>query len=103
MCRDRSWKVHKLVVCPQSEYLGGLCDSMYVLSNGMTANRWKRMAKSDIWRNSDDSFMHLDNEDGPVVIDILLKYFYTFDYDDLTEGTGAVTPLLLNMDVILAS
>lgn len=31
-CGDRAWKVHKLIICSQSEYFQRLCDGAFEVS-----------------------------------------------------------------------
>ncbi|KAF4630120.1 hypothetical protein G7Y89_g8023 [Cudoniella acicularis] len=51
-CRDRSWKVHRVIVCSQSKVLHAAC-------------------VVDL------------NDDDPVPVEIMLKYFYTGKYNEL--------------------
>ncbi|KAM0127186.1 hypothetical protein ACHAO1_009666 [Botrytis cinerea] len=74
-CRNRSWNVHRLIVCSQSKVLHAAC---------MTG-----------FKEADTGVIEL-NDDDPVSVEIMLKYFYTGTYDEqIIEGKE----LCLNLKV----
>ncbi|TEY28519.1 hypothetical protein BOTCAL_1019g00010 [Botryotinia calthae] len=74
-CRNRSWNVHRLIVCSQSKVLHAAC---------MTG-----------FKEADTGVIEL-NDDDPVSVEIMLKYFYTGTYkEQIVEGKK----LCLNLKV----
>ncbi|XMA13707.1 hypothetical protein WAI453_006498 [Rhynchosporium graminicola] len=61
-CRDRSWKVHRVIVCSQSNVLHAACMAGF--------------------KEAHTGVIDLDN-DEPVSVEIMLKYFYTGKYNEL--------------------
>ncbi|KAF8856918.1 hypothetical protein BDZ45DRAFT_653565 [Acephala macrosclerotiorum] len=60
-CRDKSWKVHRVIVCSQSKVLHAACMAGF--------------------KETHTGVIDLDDDD-PVPVEIMLKYFYTGKYNE---------------------
>ncbi|PMD15375.1 hypothetical protein NA56DRAFT_753909 [Hyaloscypha hepaticicola] len=60
-CRERSWKVHRLIVCSQSRFLHAACTAGF--------------------KEAHTGIIDLDDDD-PVPVEVMLKYFYTGKYNE---------------------
>ncbi|KAH7403063.1 BTB/POZ protein [Cadophora sp. MPI-SDFR-AT-0126] len=68
-CRDRSWKVHRVVVCPQSRVLNAAC---------MTG-----------FKEAQTGIVDLDDDD-PAAVETMLRFFYTGKYIEPANESGEI-------------
>ncbi|KAH6715823.1 hypothetical protein BKA61DRAFT_334093 [Leptodontidium sp. MPI-SDFR-AT-0119] len=66
-CRDRSWKVHRLIVCSQSKVLHAACTAGF--------------------KEAYTGIIDLDDDD-PAPVEVMLKYFYTGKYNEPINESG---------------
>ncbi|TVY24589.1 hypothetical protein LHYA1_G006306 [Lachnellula hyalina] len=77
-CHYRSWKVHRVVVCSQSTVLHAACMTGFKV---IIQERSSFSSKSDPTQEQYTGVIDLDDDD-PVAVEILLKYFYTGKYNE---------------------
>lgn len=92
ICKDRTWNVHKLVVCTQSDFFSKACDGSFVvwMPSDVLMSEYKLTLRQEAQENK----ITLSDDDSDV-IDVMLRYLYHFDYSDEIEG--GIPPLLLNL------
>jgi hypothetical protein len=78
-CEGRTWKVHKVVVCPQVRFFTKACDGRF--------------------KEAKDNTITL-NEDHPDAVDAMLKYLYTHKYDQDAGENGTLLLLDIHVRVI---
>ncbi|KAM5432313.1 hypothetical protein McanMca71_007888 [Microsporum canis] len=75
---DDDFKVHKVVVCGQSEYFTRLFDG-----------DWKETAENVVDLSKDD----------PATIEAMVRFMYEADYDGSGSNRGRISPMLFNARV----
>ncbi|KAI5356832.1 putative BTB/POZ domain-containing protein [Septoria linicola] len=80
-CKDREWKVHRLVVCSQSEPID--------------------KAVRD-FKEGEDGVYSMKEQD-PQVVEALIRYLYTFEYGDDGNGQGDVAGIVFDVRVFIVA
>ncbi|KAI9932487.1 hypothetical protein ASPWEDRAFT_166141 [Aspergillus wentii DTO 134E9] len=75
---EQDFKVHKLVICGQSEYF-----------SLMYSKEWKETAENKI----------VLKEDDPHAVEAMIHFMYGFDYDSSGNNARRVSPMLFNAKV----
>ncbi|OJZ80027.1 hypothetical protein ASPFODRAFT_38456 [Aspergillus luchuensis CBS 106.47] len=76
--KDQEFKVHRLVICGQSEYFSRLCQGD--------------------WKETADNAVHFE-EDDPRAIEAMVHFMYGFDYDSSGSQHGRISPMLFSIRV----
>ncbi|PLB47857.1 hypothetical protein P170DRAFT_465392 [Aspergillus steynii IBT 23096] len=76
--KDQEFKVHRLVICGQSEY-------------------FSRLYQGD-WMETTENAVHLE-EDDPRAIEAMIHFMYGFEYDSSGSQHGRISPMLFNIRV----
>ncbi|KAK5724597.1 hypothetical protein LTR15_004643 [Elasticomyces elasticus] len=81
-CDGRQWRVHRLIVCAQSPFFVKAC--------------------AGIFKEATEGVITL-KEDKPAVVDAMINYFYTFDYNSERNngGTNEMSALEFDVHVLL--
>ncbi|KAK5740481.1 hypothetical protein LTR17_004518 [Elasticomyces elasticus] len=88
-CDDRQWRVHRLIVCAQSPFFVKACAGLF--------------------KEASEGVITL-KEDKPSVVDAMINYFYTFDYNSERNngnsernngGTNEMSALAFDLHVLL--
>ncbi|KAK5726547.1 hypothetical protein LTR17_012670 [Elasticomyces elasticus] len=81
-CDDRQWRAHRLIVCAQSPFFVKAC--------------------AGVFKEATEGVITL-KEDKPLVVDAMIKYFYTFDYDSERNngGTNDMHALVFDVHILL--
>ncbi|KAL9086306.1 MAG: hypothetical protein Q9165_007221 [Trypethelium subeluteriae] len=77
-CNDRKWNVHKLVLCTQSSFFSKACDGAF------------QEAESG----------EVDLKDDPDVVNAMIYFFYTFEYDDTEVPDNERMPFAVRTFII---
>ncbi|KAJ5549655.1 BTB/POZ protein [Penicillium frequentans] len=75
---EQEFKVHRLIVCGQSEYFA-------------------RLYKAN-WTETTENMIHLKDDD-PRAIEAMIHFMYGFDYDSSGNDFSRVSPMLFNIKV----
>ncbi|KAK5113000.1 hypothetical protein LTR85_011022 [Meristemomyces frigidus] len=81
-CGDFCWKVHKVVVCTQSDFFCKACDGDF--------KKEAKECKIDL------------SDEGRDQISTMLHYLYHFDYDDAHYTKCKLEPTVLNVRMVMA-
>ncbi|KAF3938830.1 hypothetical protein ABW19_dt0205801 [Dactylella cylindrospora] len=77
-CKTQEWGVHRAIICPQSGYFAALCDGNF-----------KEVAAGEVDVSTED----------PNLIEQMLKYLYTGDYDQTPpDDFAALTDRVANIN-----
>ncbi|KAK4901663.1 hypothetical protein LTR27_001435 [Elasticomyces elasticus] len=88
ICAERSWRVHKIILCAQSPFFAKACDGDFKASD------------LDGPIEAETGVITL-KEDDPSAVAAMLDYVYNFDYPDDAnhDNTESISPILFNLQV----
>ncbi|KAF2085252.1 POZ domain-containing protein [Saccharata proteae CBS 121410] len=74
-CKGQEFKVHRVILCGQSTFFSTMFDGP--------------------WKESNDRVVNLDDDDL-VIVEMMVRFFYRFDYDDTVHIDGKESPYMVN-------
>ena len=83
----RTWYAHKNILCTQSEYFTKACEGEFKVDVPLVSSS----IPPEPIQEAKDGLIDL-NDDGPDVVDAMLKHFYTGGYTDVLHGDDAACP-----------
>ncbi|KAK4900857.1 hypothetical protein LTR27_002040 [Elasticomyces elasticus] len=81
-CADNRWDVHKVIVCSQSPVLAKACEGAF--------------------KEAEEGLITLQEED-PRVVEALLQFIYTLDFDDSCHDVDEMPAIVFTVDVHIAA
>ncbi|KAK5740480.1 hypothetical protein LTR17_004517 [Elasticomyces elasticus] len=91
ICAERSWRVHKIILCAQFAFFAKACDGDFQASD----------LDGPIVDSEAETGVITLKEDDPSAVAATLDYMYNFDYPDdaNVENTEPISPILFNLQV----
>ena len=86
-CGDRTFKVHRGIICAQSDFFQAVCASKFKVLQPFTAT----CASTHTCQESIEAKVDLP-EDEPEIVARVLEYLYTANYDEDKISTMLVHP-----------
>ncbi|KAK3640303.1 hypothetical protein LTR56_011899 [Elasticomyces elasticus] len=81
-CADNRWTVHKVIVCSQSPVLAKACEGRF--------------------KEAEEGLITLQ-EDDPRVVEAMLQFIYTLDFDDSCHDADEMPAIVFNVNVHIAA
>ncbi|KAK4961874.1 hypothetical protein LTR10_002367 [Elasticomyces elasticus] len=81
-CADNRWDVHKLIVCSQSPVLAKACEGAF--------------------KEAEEGLITL-HEDDPWVVEAMLEFIYTLDFDDSYSDIAETPPIVFTVNLHMAA